>query len=55
MIKIVEFGIISNLVLIVTRPEMEVSIDLISNDVLLEVFEYLDGKSLKTAALVCKK
>jgi hypothetical protein len=34
---------------------MENSIESLSDDVLLEIFEYLNGDSLKNAALVCKK
>lgn len=32
-----------------------IKMEMLSDDVLLEVFEYLDGKMLKNAALVCKK
>lgn len=34
---------------------MELVIEKLSDDVLMEVFALLDGKSLKNAALVCKK
>ena len=33
----------------------ESSADLLSQDILSEVFEFLDGKTLKTSALVCAK
>jgi hypothetical protein len=35
--------------------KMESPIEVLSDDVLLEVFEFLDAKSLKKAALVCRK
>lgn len=34
---------------------MKLTIENLSDDVLLEVFEYLDAKSMKCAVLVCKK
>ena len=33
---------------------MKSTIEKLSDDVLLEVFTFLDGKSLKSASLVCK-
>lgn len=35
--------------------KMESPIETLSDDALLEIFEYLDPKSLKNASLVCKK
>ena len=44
------FSVNTNLVF-----EMDSPIECLSGDVLLEIFEYLDAKSLKSAALVCKE
>lgn len=35
--------------------KMETTIESLSDDVRLEIFEYLDAKSLRSATLVCKK